>query len=150
MLTRKRIKLNFKGYETMKTKLEKLTYIILLTGLSLFSATTYAISLDGVSFASLPGDRVQSAKPPGSRLHVYRTTDGGRDFYALCPARSGAIFLQYRRISSRTDRGKLYGRACPQNRGYISDERRFFHGAPQREPGSVYPAFTSLRIALES
>lgn len=59
MITRKSYKFNFKGYETMKTKLENLTYIILLTGLSLLSGTVYAISLDNVSFASVPGERVQ-------------------------------------------------------------------------------------------
>jgi type IV pilus assembly protein PilQ len=59
MLASKRLKLNFKGHETMKTKLENLMCIILLTGLSLISATAYAISLDDVGFASLPGDRVQ-------------------------------------------------------------------------------------------
>jgi type IV pilus assembly protein PilQ len=59
MHTNKSIKLNFKGYEAMKNKLENLTHIILLTGLSLFSGTIFAISLDDVSFASLSGDRVQ-------------------------------------------------------------------------------------------
>jgi len=59
MLTSKRFKFNFKGYEAMKTKLENLTYIILLAGLSLVSGSVYAISLDNVSFASLPGERVQ-------------------------------------------------------------------------------------------
>ena len=58
MLT-KRFKFNFKGYETMKTKLENLTHIILLAVLSLLSGAVYAISLDDVSFASLPGERVQ-------------------------------------------------------------------------------------------
>ncbi len=58
MLTR-RFKFNFKGYETMKIKLENLTHIILLAALSLLSGTVYAVSLDNVSFASLPGERVQ-------------------------------------------------------------------------------------------
>jgi len=60
MLTNRIFKFNFKGYEAMKTKLENLiTYTILFVGLSLVSGTTYAISLDNVSFASLPGERVQ-------------------------------------------------------------------------------------------
>ena len=43
----------------MKTKLENLMHLLLLTGLSLISISAYAISLDNVSFASLPGERVQ-------------------------------------------------------------------------------------------
>lgn len=58
MFTNLRFKLNFKGYETMKT-LKNLSHIFLLTGLSLFSGVVHAISLDDVSFASLSGDRVQ-------------------------------------------------------------------------------------------
>lgn len=58
MFTNLRIKLNFKGYETMKT-LKKLIHLFLLTSLSLTGSAVYAISLDDVSFASLPGDRVQ-------------------------------------------------------------------------------------------
>jgi type IV pilus assembly protein PilQ len=59
MVTSKRIKFNFKGYKTMITKLENLMHLILLSGLSLLSTSAYAISLDDVSFASLPGERVQ-------------------------------------------------------------------------------------------
>jgi type IV pilus assembly protein PilQ len=59
MRTSKRFKFNFKGYKAMKTRLENLTYIILLAGLSLVTGSVYAISLDNVSFASLPGERVQ-------------------------------------------------------------------------------------------
>jgi type IV pilus assembly protein PilQ len=59
MHTNKRFKLNFKGYETMKNKLQNLTHIIMLAALSLLSGTVFAISLDDVSFASLSGDRVQ-------------------------------------------------------------------------------------------
>ena len=59
MVTSNRITFNFKGYKTMITKLENFTRIILLTSLGLMSAPAYAVSLDNVSFASLPGDRVQ-------------------------------------------------------------------------------------------
>jgi type IV pilus assembly protein PilQ len=59
MLTSKRYIFNFKGYETMKTKLENLTNMLLIAGLSLICSSAYAISLDDVSFASLPGERVQ-------------------------------------------------------------------------------------------
>ncbi len=59
MVTSNRITFNFKGYKTMITKLENFTRIILLTGLGLMSASTYAVSLDNVSYASLPGERVQ-------------------------------------------------------------------------------------------
>ncbi len=58
MFTNLRFKLNFKGYETMKT-LKNLLHIFLLTGLSLFAGVVHAISLDDVSFASLSGERVQ-------------------------------------------------------------------------------------------
>ena len=51
--------LNFKGYKTMTTKLKNLIGLLLLSGLSLISTSIYAISLDDVSFASLPGERVQ-------------------------------------------------------------------------------------------
>lgn len=43
----------------MITKLEKLTRASLIAVLGLMSASAYAISLDNVSFASLPGERVQ-------------------------------------------------------------------------------------------
>lgn len=59
MVTNKRLTFNFKGYKTMITKLEKLTCLLLLAGLGLINTSVYAISLDNVSFASLPGDRVQ-------------------------------------------------------------------------------------------
>jgi type IV pilus assembly protein PilQ len=59
MVTSKRLTFNFKGYKTMITKLEKLTRALLLAGLSMMSASLYAVSLDDVSYASLPGDRVQ-------------------------------------------------------------------------------------------
>lgn len=58
MLTNIRFKLNFKGYETMKT-LKNLIRLFLLSSLTLTSSAIYAISLDDVSFASLPGERVQ-------------------------------------------------------------------------------------------
>ena len=58
MLTNFKLNLNFKGFETMKT-LKKLSNILLLSGLSLFAGIVHAISLDDVSFASLPGERVQ-------------------------------------------------------------------------------------------
>lgn len=58
MFTNLRFKLNFKGYETMKT-LKNLLHIFLLTGLSLIAGVVHAISLDDVSFASLSGERVQ-------------------------------------------------------------------------------------------
>ncbi|HIM08943.1 MAG TPA: type IV pilus secretin family protein, partial [Gammaproteobacteria bacterium] len=59
MLSSRRIKLNFKGYKAMKTKLEDLSHLILCIALSLVGSSVYAISLDDVSFASLPGDRAQ-------------------------------------------------------------------------------------------
>lgn len=59
MVTSNRITFNFKGYKTMITKLENFTRMILLTSLGLMSASAYAVSLDNVSFASLPGERVQ-------------------------------------------------------------------------------------------
>jgi type IV pilus assembly protein PilQ len=59
MLASKRIKLNFKGYKAMKTKLETLICLIVCMGLSLIGTSVYAISLDNVSFATLPGERVQ-------------------------------------------------------------------------------------------
>ncbi len=43
----------------MKTKLEDLSHLILCIALSLVGSSVYAISLDDVSFASLPGDRAQ-------------------------------------------------------------------------------------------
>ncbi len=43
----------------MITKLEKLTRVSLIAVLGLISSSAYAISLDDVSFASLPGERVQ-------------------------------------------------------------------------------------------
>ena len=43
----------------MKTKLENLSHLILCMALSLVGSSVYAISLDDVSFASLPGDRAQ-------------------------------------------------------------------------------------------
>ncbi len=43
----------------MKSKLENLLYIVLFTSFSVFSGSTFAVSLDDVSFASLSGDRVQ-------------------------------------------------------------------------------------------
>lgn len=58
MFINSRFKLNFKGYETMKT-LKKLLHIFLFTGLSLLASVVHAISLDDVSFASLSGERVQ-------------------------------------------------------------------------------------------
>lgn len=59
MITTKRIKLNFKGYKAMKIKLENLIHLILCIGLSLSGTAIYAATLDDVSFASLPGERVQ-------------------------------------------------------------------------------------------
>jgi type IV pilus assembly protein PilQ len=59
MLSSRRIKLNFKGYKAMKTKLEDLSHLILCIALSLVGSSVYAISLDDVSFASLSGDRAQ-------------------------------------------------------------------------------------------
>jgi len=59
MITKKRITFNFKGYKTMITKLQVLTRMTSLAALTLMSATAYAVSLDDVSFASLPGERVQ-------------------------------------------------------------------------------------------
>ncbi len=59
MVTNNRMTFNFKGYKTMITKLEKLTRVSLLAVLGLMSTSAYAISLDKVSFASLPGERVQ-------------------------------------------------------------------------------------------
>jgi type IV pilus assembly protein PilQ len=59
MLTNKRIKHYFKGYRTMKTILENIRRLTFCIAFSLFSTTLYAISLDDVSFASLPGERVQ-------------------------------------------------------------------------------------------
>tara|TARA_R110000782_G_scaffold209214_3_gene297424 strand:- start:1238 stop:3385 length:2148 start_codon:yes stop_codon:yes gene_type:complete len=59
MVTSNSITFNFKGYKTMITKLEKFTRMILLAILGLMSASAYAVSLDNVSFASLPGERVQ-------------------------------------------------------------------------------------------
>ncbi len=59
MVTNNRITFNFKGYKTMITKLEKLTRVSLLAVLGLMSTSAFAISLDNVSFASLPGERVQ-------------------------------------------------------------------------------------------
>lgn len=58
MFSNLRFKLNFKGYETMKT-IKNLLYIFLFTGLSLLASVVHAISLDDVSFASLSGERVQ-------------------------------------------------------------------------------------------
>ncbi len=43
----------------MKTQLKIFMYLMLSTGLGLISTSAYAISLDNVSFASLPGERVQ-------------------------------------------------------------------------------------------
>lgn len=43
----------------MTTKLKDLTRLISLAGLALMSASAYAVSLDNVSYASLPGERVQ-------------------------------------------------------------------------------------------
>ncbi len=54
-----RINLNFKGYRAMKTQFQNLVRLVLLAGLSLPSITAYSISLDDVSFASLPGERAQ-------------------------------------------------------------------------------------------
>jgi type IV pilus assembly protein PilQ len=59
MMLTNRFKINFKGYKTMKTKIENLIHILSLAGLSLLSGTVFAASLDDVSFASLPGERVQ-------------------------------------------------------------------------------------------
>tara|TARA_R110002072_G_scaffold162069_3_gene313810 strand:+ start:858 stop:3005 length:2148 start_codon:yes stop_codon:yes gene_type:complete len=59
MVTSNSITFNFKGYKAMITKLEKFTRMILLASLGLMSASAYALSLDNVSFASLPGERVQ-------------------------------------------------------------------------------------------
>ena len=59
MVTNNRITFNFKGYKTMITKLKDLTRLITLAGLAITSASTYAVSLDNVSYASLPGERVQ-------------------------------------------------------------------------------------------
>ncbi|GJM04077.1 MAG: pilus assembly protein PilQ [marine bacterium B5-7] len=59
MVTSNRITFNFKGYKTMITKLEKFTCMILLASLGLMSGSAYAVSLDNVSYASLPGERVQ-------------------------------------------------------------------------------------------
>ncbi len=44
----------------MKTQFKKtVTFLIMLSGLGLISTASYAVSLDDVSFASLPGDRAQ-------------------------------------------------------------------------------------------
>ena len=43
----------------MKIHFEKLIHLIFLSGFCLVSSTAYSISLDDVSFASLPGERVQ-------------------------------------------------------------------------------------------
>ncbi|MCG8378845.1 MAG: type IV pilus secretin PilQ [Proteobacteria bacterium] len=43
----------------MKTQFQNLVRLVLLAGLSLPSITAYSISLDDVSFASLPGERAQ-------------------------------------------------------------------------------------------
>jgi type IV pilus assembly protein PilQ len=59
MFANRRIKHYFKGYRTMKTKLENLMRLIVCIALSLFGQSLYAVSLDDVSFASLPGERVQ-------------------------------------------------------------------------------------------
>jgi type IV pilus assembly protein PilQ len=59
MVTSNRITFNFKGYKTMITKLENFIRMILLTSLGLMSISAYAVSLDNVSYASLPGERVQ-------------------------------------------------------------------------------------------
>lgn len=59
MVTSNRITFNFKGYKTMITKLENFTRMLLLSSLGLMSASAYAVSLDNVSYASLPGERVQ-------------------------------------------------------------------------------------------
>lgn len=59
MLTTKRFKYNFKGYKTMRTKLKNFKYVVWFTLLSLLNSTVYAISLDDISFAALPGERVQ-------------------------------------------------------------------------------------------
>ncbi len=59
MFTNRKIKHTFKGYKTMNTKLENLLRLILCMVLSLFGTSLYAISLDDVAFASLPGERVQ-------------------------------------------------------------------------------------------
>lgn len=59
MVTSKRITFNLKGYKTMIAKLKDLTRLLILGGLSLMSASAYALSLDNVSYASLPGERVQ-------------------------------------------------------------------------------------------
>ncbi len=59
MVTNNRMTFNFKGYKTMITKLKNLTCLISLAGLVLMSSSAYAVSLDDVSYASLPGERVQ-------------------------------------------------------------------------------------------
>ena len=59
MIIGNRMNFKFKGYTAMKTQLDKIIYLMLLSGLSLISFSSFAISLDDVSFASLPGDRAQ-------------------------------------------------------------------------------------------
>jgi type IV pilus assembly protein PilQ len=59
MTISKRVKLNFKGYKTMKTKIENLIHLAMYMSLGFFTSSVYAISLDDVSFASLPGERAQ-------------------------------------------------------------------------------------------
>lgn len=43
----------------MKTKLENIMHLLLIISFGLMSSSVYAISLDKVNFASLPGERVQ-------------------------------------------------------------------------------------------
>lgn len=59
MSVNKQIILKFKGHNTMKTLFDKFIYLIVLSGLGLVSTAVYSISLDAVSFASLPGERAQ-------------------------------------------------------------------------------------------
>ena len=60
MISRHRKNFKTKGYAIMNTQMKKLlTLLILMTGFSLASFNAHAVSLDDVSFSSLPGDRVQ-------------------------------------------------------------------------------------------
>ncbi|MEQ8938601.1 MAG: secretin and TonB N-terminal domain-containing protein, partial [Gammaproteobacteria bacterium] len=60
MISRHRHNFKTKGYAIMNTQMKKfLTLFIMMTGLSLASLSAHAVSLDDVSFSSLPGDRVQ-------------------------------------------------------------------------------------------
>ncbi len=51
--------LQFEGYRTMKIQLQKLSRWMLISVFGLISVNAYSLSLDDVSFASLPGERTQ-------------------------------------------------------------------------------------------